>query len=64
MARGTRLDSQSKPFAWTTILYLLLVFIAPLALLGTAHASEEQNVTDNYGTGKLPGIGHEKDFRD
>ncbi|EEA28230.1 ATPase with role in protein import into the ER [Talaromyces marneffei ATCC 18224] len=50
MARGTRLDGQSKPFAWTTILYLLLVFIAPLALLGTAHASEEQNVTDNYGT--------------
>ncbi|KAI7978432.1 hypothetical protein EIK77_001956 [Talaromyces pinophilus] len=52
MARGTRLDGQSKPFAWTTILYLLLVFIAPLALLGTAHASEEQNVTENYGTGK------------
>ncbi|PCH06171.1 Heat shock protein 70 family [Penicillium occitanis (nom. inval.)] len=50
MARGTRLDGQSKPFAWTTILYLLLVFIAPLALLGTAHASEEQNVTENYGT--------------
>lgn len=52
MARGSRLDNQSKPFAWTTILYLLLVFIAPLALLGTANAEEEQNVTDNYGTGK------------
>ncbi|OKL56326.1 glucose-regulated protein-like protein [Talaromyces atroroseus] len=50
MARGLRPDNQSKPFAWTTVFYLLLVFIAPLALLGTAHASEEQNVTDNYGT--------------
>ncbi|KAH8704969.1 putative Hsp70 chaperone BiP/Kar2 [Talaromyces proteolyticus] len=50
MSRGSRLDSQSKPFAWTTVFYLLLVFIAPLALLGTAHASEEQNVSESYGT--------------
>ncbi|CRG84107.1 78 kDa glucose-regulated protein homolog [Talaromyces islandicus] len=50
MSRGSRLDSPSKPFAWTTVLYLLLVFIAPLALLGTAQASDDQNLTDNYGT--------------
>ncbi|QKX58699.1 uncharacterized protein TRUGW13939_05826 [Talaromyces rugulosus] len=50
MSRGSRLDSPSKPFAWTTVLYLLLVFIAPLALLGTAQASDDQNVTENYGT--------------
>lgn len=54
MARSSRLGGASKPFAWTTVLYLLLVFIAPLAFLGTAHASEEQNVQENYGTGMLP----------
>ncbi|KAL1845903.1 ATPase with role in protein import into the ER [Paecilomyces lecythidis] len=47
MARQSR-DMASKPFAWTTILYLLLVFIAPLAFLGTANASDD--VQDNYGT--------------
>lgn len=48
MARQSR-DMASRPFAWTTILYLLLVFIAPLAFLGTANASDD--VQDNYGTG-------------
>lgn len=52
MARMSRRDGASKPFAWTTIFYLLLVFIAPLTLLGTAHAEEnETNVQENYGTG-------------
>ncbi|KAL1970009.1 hypothetical protein VTN77DRAFT_6414 [Rasamsonia byssochlamydoides] len=50
MSRSSRLGGASKPFAWTTILYLLLVFIAPLAFLGTAHASEDQSVQENYGT--------------
>ncbi|KAL1979461.1 hypothetical protein VTN96DRAFT_5735 [Rasamsonia emersonii] len=50
MARSSRPGGASKPFAWTTVFYLLLVFIAPLAFLGTAHASEEQNVQENYGT--------------
>ncbi|KAL2012279.1 hypothetical protein VTN00DRAFT_4997 [Thermoascus crustaceus] len=51
MARMSRRDGASKPFAWTTIFYLLLVFIAPLALLGTVHAEEnETNVQENYGT--------------
>lgn len=54
MARHTRKDGSSSPFAWTTVLYLLLVFIAPLALLGTAHAEEgEAAEQDNYGTGKM-----------
>lgn len=42
---------KSSPFAWTTIFYLLLVFIAPLALLGTAHAEEQALAEDSYGTG-------------
>lgn len=50
MARLSGRSGAAKPFtAWTTIFYLLLVFIAPLALLGTAHA--EDSVQDNYGTG-------------
>ncbi|KAF3492319.1 glucose-regulated protein [Arthroderma uncinatum] len=40
MSRQSRRGS-SSPFAWTTILYLLFVFVAPLALLGTAHAEDQ-----------------------
>lgn len=32
----------STPFAWTTIFYLLFVFVAPLAFLQTASAQDEQ----------------------
>ena len=32
----------SSPLAWTTILYLILVFVAPLALVQTARAEDEQ----------------------
>ncbi|KAL8957164.1 MAG: hypothetical protein Q9183_006130 [Haloplaca sp. 2 TL-2023] len=32
----------SAPFAWTTIFYLLFVFVAPLAFLQTANAQDEQ----------------------
>ena len=42
---------KSSSFAWTTIFYLLLVFIAPLAFFGTAHAEEQAPAEDNYGTG-------------
>ncbi|GES63737.1 putative ER Hsp70 chaperone BiP [Aspergillus terreus] len=50
MARLTSRNGAAKPFtAWTTIFYLLLVFIAPLAFFGTAHA-EESSVQDDYGT--------------
>ncbi|OJJ64481.1 hypothetical protein ASPSYDRAFT_39214 [Aspergillus sydowii CBS 593.65] len=46
--------SAAKPFAaWTTVFYLLLVFIAPLAFFGTAHAQEDE-VQENYG--KVIGI--------
>lgn len=53
MARLSSRSGASKPFtAWTTVLYLLLVFIAPLAFFGTAHA-EEETPQENYGTGML-----------
>ncbi|KAB8072246.1 heat shock protein 70 family [Aspergillus leporis] len=49
MARLSSRNVAAKPFtAWTTVFYLLLVFIAPLAFLGTAHA--EESVQENYGT--------------
>jgi len=45
----------STPFAWTTVFYLLLVFIAPLALLQPARAQDEQApMKDDLGTGMLP----------
>ncbi|RAL16289.1 Hsp70 family ATPase KAR2 [Aspergillus homomorphus CBS 101889] len=51
MARISARQGAAKPFtAWTTVFYLLLVFIAPLALLGTAHAQDDSSVQDNYGT--------------
>lgn len=52
MSRFSNRSGASKPFtAWTTVFYLLLVFIAPLALLGTAHAQEDETPQENYGTG-------------
>ncbi|KAL1960365.1 hypothetical protein VTO42DRAFT_8325 [Malbranchea cinnamomea] len=50
MSRQSRRDVKSSPFAWTTIFYLLLVFIAPLALVGTVHAEEQSPLQENYGT--------------
>ncbi|CBF86102.1 GR78_NEUCR 78 KDA GLUCOSE-REGULATED PROTEIN HOMOLOG PRECURSOR (GRP 78) (IMMUNOGLOBULIN HEAVY CHAIN BINDING PROTEIN HOMOLOG) (BIP) [Aspergillus nidulans FGSC A4] len=51
MARPSSGRGVAKPFAtWTTIFYLLLVFIAPLAFFGSAHAQEDDSVQENYGT--------------
>lgn len=45
----------STPFAWTTVFYLLLVLIAPFALLQTARAQDEQApLKEDLGTGTLP----------
>ncbi|KAI9046334.1 Hsp70 family ATPase KAR2 [Aspergillus affinis] len=49
MARSSSPNGAAKPFAaWSTIFYLLLVFIAPLAFFGTAHAQDDS--VDSYGT--------------
>lgn len=47
MARSRGSDSR---FEWTTILYLVLVLVAPLALLGTARADDQTSLKDDYGT--------------
>ena len=53
MAR--RPSSTTSRFQLTTLLYLLVIFIAPLALLNTAHAQEEQKpLQEQYGDGKYP----------
>ena len=50
MARLSARDGASKPFAWTTIFYLLFVLVAPLAFFGnTAHAQEETS-PESYGS--------------
>ncbi|KAI9734007.1 MAG: ATPase with role in protein import into the ER [Cirrosporium novae-zelandiae] len=42
MARQSR--RASAPFAWTTVFYLLLVLVCPLAFLGTANAQNDNAV--------------------
>ncbi|MCJ1380076.1 ATPase with role in protein import into the ER [Xylographa soralifera] len=41
----------SATFAWSTVLYLLFIFIAPLAFLNTANAQDEQKpISEQLGT--------------
>lgn len=40
----------SAPFALTTIFYLLLVFVAPLALIGQVHAEDDAASREDLGT--------------
>jgi hypothetical protein len=46
--------SASSRFQWTTIFYLLLIFVCPLALIGSVHAQDQAPLNDteatNYGT--------------
>ncbi|KAJ5724430.1 Endoplasmic reticulum chaperone BiP [Penicillium malachiteum] len=49
MARLANRDGASKAFSWTTVFYLLLVLIAPMALFSST-ANAEENATDEYGT--------------
>ena len=53
MARRSRTSRGSSPAAWSTVLYLLLVLVAPLALMGTARADDQvplQEKAEDYGT--------------
>lgn len=53
MARQSRRNVAAR-FEWTTLFYLLLIFVAPMVLLGTVHAAEDtsaSNNTNDYGTG-------------
>jgi Molecular chaperone len=49
MPRFASPQGASKPFTWTTVFYLLLVLIAPLALFGTTAQAQDDSV-ENYGT--------------
>ena len=49
---ASRSRGASKPFQWTTIFYLLLIFVAPLALLGTAHAQDDLNADTKESLGE------------
>lgn len=49
MPRVSSHDGASKSFTWTTVFYLLLVLIAPLALFGTT-AQAQDDAVENYGT--------------
>ncbi|MCJ1339569.1 ATPase with role in protein import into the ER [Bachmanniomyces sp. S44760] len=41
----------SSPLAWSTLLYLFLIFVAPLALVNTVNAEEEQKpLSEDVGT--------------
>ena len=51
-----RSRSGGSPVAWSTIFYLLLVFVAPLAFMNTARADDQvpmQEKAENYGTGTI-----------
>ena len=51
MARSRRASSRLS--AWTTVLYLLLIFVCPLALLHPAHAQDDLNANqENLGDGE------------
>jgi endoplasmic reticulum chaperone BiP len=48
-----RRASSSSTFQWTTIFYLLLIFICPLLLIGSVNAEDQTPLNDtdnNYGT--------------
>ncbi|MCJ1245255.1 ATPase with role in protein import into the ER [Trapelia coarctata] len=45
----------SSPFAWSAVIYLLLIFIAPLAFMNTASAQDEQKPVQES-LGKVIGI--------
>ena len=46
--------ASSSAFQWTTIFYLLLIFVCPLALIGSANAQDQAPIknetTDDVGT--------------
>ncbi|KAJ5993838.1 Heat shock protein 70 family [Penicillium sp. IBT 35674x] len=49
MAGLTNANGASKPFAWTTVFYLLMVLLAPMALF-SGSAQAQDNTVEEYGT--------------
>jgi endoplasmic reticulum chaperone BiP len=48
--------ASSSAFQWTTIFYLLLIFVCPLALIGSANAQDQENLTNPEDVGTVIGI--------
>lgn len=57
MARRSR--GGSKPFALSTVFYLFLILVAPLAFLSTANAQDDQVPLEDDVKGKDLGTGME-----
>jgi endoplasmic reticulum chaperone BiP len=51
-----RSRGSASRFEWTTILYLLLVLVAPLALLGTVRADDQAPLKNENDYGTVIGI--------
>ena len=51
-----RSRGSASRFEWTTILYLLLVLVAPLALLGTVRAEDQTTMKEENSYGTVIGI--------
>jgi heat shock protein 5 len=43
------IDNKGKPVAWTAVLYLFFIFLAPLLFLSPASAASDSEA-ENYGT--------------
>jgi endoplasmic reticulum chaperone BiP len=48
--------ASSSAFQWTTIFYLLLIFVCPLALIGSVNAQDQENLTNAEDVGTVIGI--------
>ena len=55
MARS-RGGASSSAWTWSTAFYLFLVLIAPMALLGTAKAADQEPLNNSQVTGPVIGI--------
>ncbi|KAI9894004.1 MAG: ATPase with role in protein import into the ER [Vezdaea aestivalis] len=55
MARRLRAGG-SSPAAWSTIFYLVLVLVAPLAFMKSAKADDQTPIQQNYGKGQCVGV--------
>ena len=49
-------SASASAFQWTTMFYLLLIFVCPLALIGSVNAQDQENLTNAEDVGTVIGI--------
>lgn len=49
-------SASASAFQWTTIFYLVLIFVCPLALIGSVNAEKQENLTNAEDVGTVIGI--------